>query len=124
MAEPVAVMLVPTSGSAVTSPPAAPWWLAIKRLGVQIAPMLPLLVSALIDLYQSGQIQVPPAWAGVLTTLVLLWNAYAKLSKEQERQKAAAQLGDVGLPVGVALHPGTVRDALYTPATLPPPPKG
>lgn len=116
-----AVMLVPTTGTPTTAPPANPWWLSLKRLGLQIAPFVPLIISALIDLYQSGQIDVPPKWVGAISIGIMLYNSAAKLAKEQQRQAAGEALANVGLPVGIPLHPGTVRDALFTDSTLPAP---
>lgn len=113
------VLLIPATGAASTAPPASPWWLGVKRFLLQLAPLVPIIIDALIGLVQTGQVQVPSQWAAYVAIAIALYNATAKGLKEQRRQDAAATLAGYGLPVGEPLHPAALSSALYTDTTLP-----
>ena len=113
------MLTVAPAGVADTTPP-APWWvLALRRLWVQVAPLLPVLIDELISLYQQGEITVPHAWVPVVSVLIILIQTAAKAAKEQQNAEAARQLQQQGVPVGTVYHPVVARD-LLEPVTAPP----
>lgn len=113
------LLTVAPAGMAETTPP-APWWvLALRRLWVQVAPLLPVLIDELISLYQQGQITVPHAWVPVVSVLIILIQTAAKAAKEQQNAQAARELAAQGVPVGAIIHGAVARD-LLAPITTPP----
>src|SRR5689334_22196740 len=94
------MLTVAPAGVADTTPPARWWVLALRRLWVQVAPLLPVLLDELISLYQQGQITVPHAWVPAVSVLIILIQTAAKAAKEQQNAEAARQLQQQGVPVG------------------------
>lgn len=125
--KPTAVMIVPTTPVPETAPPASPLQLGLRRFGVVIAAVLPLVIAALVDAYQRGEVQVPERWAVPVSIAIAVYFGYTKTQKEQGRAADAAHLESRGLPVGKPLAAEIVRESLFTerhlPAYVPPPPR-
>ena len=115
---PPSVMLVPVVGAPSTAPPASPWYLGLKRAGILLVPFLPAVINVLINLVQTGQVQVPAAWVPVVTTLIVVVQAIMKQQKEAERQNASDVLRATGIPTGQTFSAATMATVLNTPATL------
>ncbi|HXI15470.1 MAG TPA: hypothetical protein VNM48_03790 [Chloroflexota bacterium] len=112
------VMLMPTASTPDTAPPASPWYLAARRLGQLVLPLLPLIIDALIGLYQTGGVTVPNKYAALITTAIVLWQTVSKQQKEQGRQDVANDLKAQGLPMGESFRAGDLRDVLYSDKTI------
>ncbi|CAA9252026.1 MAG: hypothetical protein AVDCRST_MAG77-2142 [uncultured Chloroflexi bacterium] len=95
-----------------------------SKLGMPVVLMtllafLPFLIDAAIQLYAAGELRIPDQYKAIWVVLVLAWQGYAKVSKEQERQHDAQVLTRQGLPMGEPLPPRAVERALFTETTLP-----
>lgn len=125
--KPRAVVIVPASEPLPIAPPASPVQLGLKRFGVVLAAVLPLVAAALIDAYQRGEFQVPERWAVPVSIAIAVWLGYTKTQKEHGRAQDAAHLEDQGMPIGKPLDAAAVHAALTTPFHLPeyvaPPPR-
>ncbi|HXI15039.1 MAG TPA: hypothetical protein VNM48_01620 [Chloroflexota bacterium] len=116
--KPNLVMLMPTSSTPDTAPPASPWYLAVRRLWALVLPLLPLIIDALIGLYQTGGITAPSKYTALITTAVVLWQTVAKQQKEQGRQNVSNDLRAQGLPMGEPFRAGDLHAVLYSDKTI------
>ncbi|HXI15920.1 MAG TPA: hypothetical protein VNM48_06070 [Chloroflexota bacterium] len=116
--KPNLVMLIPTTSTPTTAPPASPWYLAVRRLWALVLPLLPLVIDALIGLYQTGGITSPSKYTALITTAIVLYQTVAKQQKEQGRQDVSNALRAQGLPMGESFRAGDIRDVLYTDKTI------
>lgn len=125
--KPRSVVLLPADARLPVAPPMSPVQLGLRRFGVVLAAVVPIVVAVLIDAYQRGEVQVPERWAVPVSIAVAVWLAYTKAQKEQGRAQDAAHLEDQGLPVGKPLDAKAVHAALTTEFKLPeyvaPPPR-
>jgi hypothetical protein len=125
--KPQNVVILPARAGADTAPPAAPWWLGMRRFLTGLIAIAPFVIDAAISLANQGQLKIPPQYTALWAVGVLAWQGYTKTQREHVRAEDAAHLEDQGLPVGKPLDAQSVKHALTSdyrlPAYVAPPPR-